>query len=155
MRNPRLLRPLAVLAGLFAAACDPAAFLRIRQSATPPGLLGCLEATLNRSSLVASAERIGSLPRFAVSLRDTLPAGNQGIVGVYLESPTDSATVLVVEYSWAPNVVGDLRPEERQYFVAAGTALGDELRARCLPDTPNNMTCVEDRAFGSSRPCIS
>ncbi len=154
MRKRRRLFLLVLCVGAAVSACDPGAYLRIRQPVAPPGIIDCVAAALDRSPLVAFAERVGSLPDFRVSLRDSVPliAPGGGTASVSLDMDDGDATALLIEYFWVPNAEGNPTPAQEQRMIATGIALADELRTECLPGVPRNVSCVTGYLF-SSDPC--
>lgn len=132
-------------------ACDPAAFMRIRQPATPVGLVDCLQSALDRSELVVSVQRPDSSPRFRVSIRDPSPWARTAVVS--LKRDGEIATALEVEYVWIPNAGGPTLLEQR-HMADVGAALAEEMRRQCFPDIPSETSCVTSRLF-SSKPCAS
>ena len=137
-----------------ATACDPAAYLRLRQPATPPGLHECVAAALDRSPLVETERRVTTSLSFNVSFPDLVVPDTWKRATVSLETDDDSVTGLTLEYSWVPNAEGDPTPAQQERMIAAGTALIDELRTQCLPSVPANVSCSTGTPLLWSNPCI-
>ena len=125
-------------------ACDPASFVRVRQTLRPTPAPTCLEAALRASPLVreVTPERAsrGEAEDIVVVLRDSLALDSAWTARVTRAMSRDSMALVTVDYTWVL-YRGPRNAAERARLQGLLTTLLDEVRHACAPDSPSPVEC--------------
>ena len=135
---------LALVAMLLANACDPLAYLYVRQPLQPAPAMDCLTAALFSSPEHVRVARVGGDPlvdRRWITLRDSTTGKNTDAT---IARDTTDVTVTFV---WGGHKALFGPPAtEVQARAALATRLLAHIRTQCAPDAPEEVECkLNDR----------
>jgi hypothetical protein len=140
-----------------AAACDPAAGIRIGTRLAPGPEPLCIDSVVTHSSLLVRVDTVDQPDHasrrsvFLYNLLFELPT-EPSVAGLYLDPSTDDSTNVTVWFAW----IGRLRTHSgsaREAAVSQGIALLREVQAACAPPANTPIKCEEYEAPGKGRPC--
>lgn len=142
---------------LSAAACDPAAGIRIGTRLAPSPDPLCIDSAVTQSTLlvrVDTLERPDQRSSRSVFLYNVYfePQEQPSVAGVYLDPTTADSTEVGVFFRWLGRL-GKYSDSTRDAAASRGIALLREVQDACVPPPNTPITCEQFQSLRKTTPC--
>ena len=136
-------------------ACDPMAYIVVRQPLPLMGQSACLRNALATSPQVAwlQQKKDSNATHFQIALRDSLGGSSVSGGEFSLQVGDDSIERGVIQFMWI-GTLASRPPEVRDRSLALGTKVLESVRRACAPGSVAPPACGEfDRGHEHARSC--